>query len=265
MMRGFPRIARRRAIISLAAAALAIAAATTAEAAEVKVAVAANFTAAVKEIGALFAKSTGDKAVFSFGSTGQLYTQITQGAPFEVFLSADQARPEKAEKEGYAVPGSRFTYATGKIVVFGMKKDAVDGAATLKNPKFARLAICNPVTAPYGAASVEAMKALGVYDALKDKLVVGEDITQAFQFVASGNAEVGFVALSQIARDPDKGSRWIVPADLYKPIAQDAVLLKRGADNPAAKALIGFLKGPQARAIIEKFGYGTGNRLSSAR
>ncbi|MBV9860919.1 MAG: molybdate ABC transporter substrate-binding protein [Alphaproteobacteria bacterium] len=227
-------------------------------AAEVKVAVAANFTEAANEIGALFEKATGDKAVFSFGATGQFYTQITQSAPFEVFLSADQERPEKAETEGYAVPGSRFTYATGKIVLFSMNKQDVHGEATLHDAKFAKLAICNPVTAPYGEASVEAMKALGVYDALKDKLVVGESISQAYQFVATGNAEVGFVALSQVAREPDKGSRWIVPPNLYKPIAQDAVLLKRGADNPAAKAFITFLKGPEAHAVIEKFGYGTG-------
>jgi molybdate transport system substrate-binding protein len=245
--------------VALVAAALAMALATTAvAAAEVRVAVAANFTEAVKEIGALFAQSTGDKPVFSFGSTGLLYTQITQGAPFEVFLSADQARPEKAEKEGFAVPGSRFTYATGKIVLFGMNKNAVRGEATLHDAKFAKLAICNPVAAPYGAASVEAMRALGVFDALKDRIVEGENITQAFQFVMTGNAEIGFVALSQIARDPNKGSRWIVPQTFYKPIAQDAVLLKRGADNPAAKAFLAFLKGPQARAIIEKFGYGTG-------
>ncbi len=240
------------------AALLTVLAITGAHAGEVKVAVAANFTEAAKEIGALFEKTTGDKVVFSFGSTGQLYTQITQDAPFEVFLSADEARAERAEKEGYAVPGSRFTYATGKIVLFSMDKQGVDGEATLKSAKFVKLAICNPVTAPYGAASVEAMKALGVYDALKDKLVQGENISQAYQFVATGNAEVGFVALSQVAREPDKGSRWVVPSNLYKPIAQDAVLLKRGADNPAAKAFIAFLKGKEAHAVIEKFGYGTG-------
>jgi molybdate transport system substrate-binding protein len=257
-MRGFMAIAVARSMITPAAAAMAVIAATSVEAAEVRVAVAANFTDAAKEIGALFGKSTGNNAVFSFGSTGQFYTQITQGAPFEVFLSADQARPKRAEREGYAVPGSRFTYAAGKIVLFGMNKDAVHGEATLKDGKFTKLAICNPVTAPYGAASVEAMKALGVYEQLKDKIVEGEDITQAFQFVYTGNAEIGFVALSQIAREPNKGSRWIVPSNLYQPIAQDAVLLKRGADNPAAKAFLAFLQGPQALAIIEKFGYGTG-------
>jgi molybdate transport system substrate-binding protein len=249
---------RLRFLIGLTAIALTSILARSADAGEVKVAVAANFTEAVKEIAALFEKATGDKVVFSFGSSGQLYAQITRNAPFEVFLSADQERPEKAEKEGYAVPGSRFTYATGRIVLFGIDKQTVHGEATLKDAKFAKLAICNPVTAPYGAASVEAMKALGVYDALKDRLVQGENISQAYQFVATGNAEVGFVALSQIARDPDKGSRWIVPSNLYKPIAQDAVLLKHGADNPAAKAFVAFLKGKEAHAVIEKFGYGTG-------
>ena len=248
---------RLRSVVALVGAMLAVAPAI-ADAGEVKAAVAANFTAAAKEIGALFEKSSGDKVVYSFGSTGQIYTQITQGAPFDVFLSADQARPEKAVKEGYAVPGSRFTYATGRIVLFGLDKNAVNGAATLKDAKFARIAICNPVTAPYGAASVEAMKALGVYDRLRGKLVVGEDISQAYQFVATGNAEVGFVALSQVARDPGRGSRWIVPSNLYKPIAQDAVLLKRGADNPAARAFIAFLKGKEAHAVLVKYGYGAG-------
>ena len=254
-----PIAGRLRSVVAFVSAILAATLTTVAaDAGEVRVAVAANFTAAAKEIGALFENSSGDKVVYSFGATGQFYTQITQGAPFDVFLSADQERPAKAVKEGYAVPDSRFTYATGSIVLFSISKNAVNGAATLKDAKFAKIAICNPVTAPYGAASVEAMKALGVYDQLRGKLVVGEDISQAYQFVATGNAEVGFVALSQVARDPGKGSRWIVPPNLYKPIAQDAVLLKHGADNPAAKAFIAFLKGKEARAVIVKFGYGTG-------
>lgn len=254
-----PRALDRRRLLTVALAVLGLVLAVAgAHAAEVKVAVAANFTEAVKEIGAAFEKASGDTVVLSFGSTGQLYTQITQGAPFDVFLSADQERPEKAEKEGYGVPGSRFTYATGKIVLFSMDKQAVHGEATLKDAKFAKLSICNPAAAPYGAASVEAMKALAVYDALKGKLVQGENISQAYQFVATGNAEIGFVALSQVARDPDRGSRWIVPANLYKAIAQDAVLLKHGADNPAAKAFTAFLKGKEAHAVIEKFGYGAG-------
>jgi molybdate transport system substrate-binding protein len=257
-LRTIARIAIARIASALATALAALAAIGPADAGEVKVAVAANFTEAAREIGALFARSGGDSAVFSFGSTGQLYAQITQQAPFEVFLAADQARPAKAEQEGHAVPGSRFTYATGRIVLFSMDKSAVRGEATLREARFGKLAICNPQTAPYGAASVETLKALGVYDALSRKLVVGANIAQAYQFVATGNAEVGFVALSQVARDPDRGSRWVVPATLYTPIAQDAVLLKTGSGNPAARAFLDFLKGPQARAVIERYGYGTG-------
>lgn len=245
----------RAKILVAAVGLLTISFAGVAGAAEVKVAVAANFTAAAKEIGALFEKSTGDKAVFSFGSTGQLFTQIAQGAPFDVFLAADQARPKKAVDQGLAVPGSQFTYATGRIVLFSMDKNRVKGAETLKDSKFAKIAICNPVTAPYGAASVEAMKALGVYDKLQPKLVQGENIAQAYQFVETGNAELGFVALSQVARR-EGGSRWIVPQALYKPIAQDAVLLKRAAGNEAARAFVAFLKGPQVRTVKEKYGYG---------
>lgn len=255
-MGGYRETSRLRKLIAGVAAALAVVLlGSAARAGEVRVAVAANFTAAANEIAPLFEKTSGDKVVYSFGATGQFYTQITQGAPFEVFLSADQARPEKAVKEGFAVPGSRFTYATGKIVLFSMDKNLVTGAATLQTAKFAKIAICNPVTAPYGAASVEAMKALGVYDRLRGKLVEGENITQAYQFVFTGNAELGFVALSQIVRNPNQGSRWIVPSNLYKPIAQDAVLLKRGADNPAAKAYLAFLQGKEAHAVIEKYGY----------
>jgi molybdate transport system substrate-binding protein len=223
----------------------------------VHVAVAANFTAAAKEIGTLFAKASGHQAVFSFGSTGQLYTQITQQAPFEVFLAADQERPKKAEEGGLAVAGSRFTYATGKIVLFSRDDNLVKDGATLKEGKFAKIAIANPTAAPYGAAAVETMQALKVYDALKPKIVQGNNIAQTYQFVSTGNAELGFVALSQ-AVGKDGGSCWIVPADLYTVIAQDAVLLKRGADNAAARAFVAFLKGAQARAVKEKYGYGAG-------
>ncbi len=224
-------------------------------AAEVRVAVAANFTDAVKEIGARFQKSTGHSAVFSFGPTGGLYNQITQAAPFEVFLSADQATPAKAVKEGHAVEGSVFTYATGRLVLFSKTDGLTLGEATLKNGKFTKIAIANPKTAPYGAAAVEVMQKLGVYDALKGKIVEGNNIAQTFQFVDTGNAEVGFVAFAQVALKPG-GSRWIVPANMHKTIAQDAVLLKTGAGNEAAKAFLGFLKGLDARAVIEKYGYG---------
>lgn len=250
------RLRQRLAVTVVALAAVAVP--TAARASEVKVAVAANFTSAAREIGTLFRNATGDRAVFSFGSTGQLYTQITQDAPFEVFLAADQARPKKTEANGYAVPGSRFTYATGKIVLFSMNRTLVTGAATLKEGKFAKIAIANPLTAPYGAAAVQAMKALGVYDALKGRIVQGTNIAQTYQFVHTGNAEVGFVALSEVVGRKE-GSHWIVPEHLYSPIAQDAVLLKRGAGNAAARAFIAFLKGPQARAVEEKYGYGAGD------
>ncbi|MGE0630093.1 MAG: molybdate ABC transporter substrate-binding protein [Hyphomicrobiaceae bacterium] len=240
-----------------AAAALATLASIPAQAAETKVAVAANFTAAVKEIGQAFEKATNHKVVFSFGSTGQLYTQITQNAPFEVFLAADQARPKKAAAEGLGVPGTVFTYATGKLALFSKDKGRVNGEATLKSGKFNKIAIANPVTAPYGAAAVQTMKAIGVYDSLSSKIVQGNNIAQTYQFVDTGNAEVGFVALSQIARH-DKGSRWVVPEKLHTTIAQDAVLLKRGEKNEAAKAFLAFLKGPEARSIAEKYGYGFG-------
>jgi molybdate transport system substrate-binding protein len=254
-----PTSLRSRSRVMFSAAAwIAVAAMTTAQAGEAKVAVAANFTDAAKEIGALFTETTGNRVVFSFGSTGQLFAQISQGAPFEAFLAADQARPEKAVDEGFAVPGSRFTYATGRIVLFSEDKASIEGATTLRDGAFDKIAVANPVTAPYGAAAVEAMKALGVYDALRPKIVRGNNIAQAYQFVETGNAEVGFVALSQVI-GRDEGSWWLVPDDLYEPIAQDAVLLKPGADSEAARAFLAFLKGPQARAIEKKFGYGAGD------
>lgn len=226
----------------------------TAQAAQTNVAVAANFTDAAKEIAAAFRQKTGHDAVLSFGASGQFYTQITQGAPFQVFLSADDSRPAKLVEDGLAVPGSRFTYAIGKLVLWSKSPGVVAGAETLKAASFAKLSICNPAAAPYGAAAVEAMKALKLYEQLQPKLVEGATITQAYQFVETGNAEVGFVALSQLAGS-DTGSRWVVPQDLYRPIRQDAVLLKSGAGNDAANAFIGFLRGPEARAIIEKYGY----------
>lgn len=240
-----------------AMASLLIAAATSAvvRAAEVKVAVAANFAEPVKEIGALFEKATGHTPVFSFGPTGGFYNQITQAAPFEVFLAADDTTPAKTIKEGYGVEGSSYTYATGKLVLYSRTDGLTLGEQTLKDGKFEKLSIANPKTAPYGLAAVEAMQKLGVYEALKGKIVEGNNIAQAFQFVDTGNAEVGFVAFSQVALKSG-GSRWVVPASLHNTIAQDAVLLKTGADNAAAKAFLAFLKGPEARKVIEKYGYG---------
>jgi molybdate transport system substrate-binding protein len=231
------------------------AAATAAETASV--AVAANFADAAKEIGALFEKETGDKVEFSFGSTGQLYTQITQGAPFDVFLSADDERTQTAIQQGHGITGTDFTYAVGKLVLFSKDAKLVNGQATLKKAAFDKIAIANPATAPYGAAAVETMKALGVYDALSAKIVQGQNITQAYQFVDTGNAQLGFVALSQVA-DKKEGSRWLVPEKLHEPIAQNAVLTKHGESNPAARKFLTFLKGKKAGAVMQKFGYGAG-------
>ncbi len=242
-------------LILLAGLLISLAVAKRAHAGEVRVAVAANFAMAVKEIGALYKKATNHKAIFSFGSTGQLYTQITQGAPFEVFLAADQVRPQQAVKEGFAVPESRFTYVTGKIVLFSTNKELVIGQETLAKRDFTKLAIANPMTAPYGAAAVQTMKELGIYNKLAPKIVQGNSIAQTYQFVETGNAEIGFVALSQVAHH-NNGSRWIVPDNLYSTIAQDAVLLKRGANNQAARAFLTFLKGSDVRKVKEKYGYG---------
>jgi len=225
---------------------------------EVRVAVAANFTQAAKEIGALYETASGNRVLFSFGSTGQLFTQISQGAPFEALLAGDRARPRRAVEEGLAVEGSRFTYATGRIVLFSYDDELVEGQETLKEGRFAKLAIANPATAPYGAAAVQAMRALGLYEALKPKLVQGNNVAQAYQFVASGNAELGFVALAQVAGH-EQGSRWIAPETLHAPIAQDAVLLSRGAESEAARAFLAFLRGPRARAVKQKYGYGPGD------
>lgn len=221
---------------------------------ETKVAVAANFTEPAKEIAALFKQKTGYDAVLSFGASGPFYTQITQDAPFQVFLSADERRPKDAVDNGFGVADSRFTYAVGKLVLWSRSIDVTKGEEALKAGAFNKLSIANPTAAPYGAAAIEAMKTLGVYATQEPKIVQGATIAQAFQFVDTGNAELGFVALSQLA-SVTGGSRWLVPDALYKPIRQDAVLLKKGAEDAASKAFMAFLKGPEARAIIKKFGY----------
>jgi molybdate transport system substrate-binding protein len=226
---------------------------------EVLVAVAANFTAPMQRIAAEFERDTGHKAQLIFGATGKFYAQINNGAPFEVLLAADAATPAMLGREGNAVAASRMTYAIGKLVLWSAKPGLVDDKGeVLKRADFAHIAYCNPALAPYGAAAVETMKAVGVFDALQPKLVQGENISQAYQFVASGNAEIGFVALSQVFKDGNisGGSAWIVPAGLYQPIRQDAVILAKGRGKPAALALMKFLKSDKARAIITSFGYG---------
>ena len=208
-----------------------------------------------REIAALFKEKTGNEAVLSFGASGGFFTQIAHDAPYQVFLSADAERPKAAVAQGFAVPGTVFTYAIGKLVLWSKVIDVTEGEATLKAGKFAKLSIANPASAPYGTAAIEAMKALGVYDAIEPKIVEGASIAQAFQFVDTRNAELGFVALSEL-KSVTEGTRWIVPQSLYAPIRQDAVLLKKGENDEASKAFLAFLKGPEARAIIAKFGYG---------
>lgn len=220
----------------------------------VRVAVAANFTSAAQDIAAAFARETEHEASLSFGATGQFYTQITQEAPFEVLLAADDERPDRAVREGYGVEGSVFSYAIGRLVLYSTKTVTTLGPDTLKAADFARVAIANPETAPYGSAAVEVMNALGVYESLKPKLVQGQNVGQAYQFVQTGNAEIGFVALGQVSQS-DEGLRWVVPQDLYQPIRQDAVLLVKGKDNPAAVAFLEFLKGDTAGEIIQRHGY----------
>ncbi|TBW10775.1 molybdate ABC transporter substrate-binding protein [Azotobacter chroococcum subsp. isscasi] len=232
--------------------------ACAAQAAEVQIAVAANFSSPIKEIAAEFEKDTGHKLIASLGPTGGFYTQIRNGAPFEVFLSADDSTPERLEKEGAIVPGSRFTYAIGKLVLWSAKPGYVDGKGeVLKKNAFKHLAIANPKTAPYGAAAIQVLAKLGLGEAVKPKLVEGANIAQTHQFVSTGNAELGFVALSQVSKDGKltEGSGWTVPADMHDPIRQDAVILAKGKDNPAAQALVDYLKGPKAAKVIKAYGY----------
>jgi len=225
---------------------------------EVQIAVAANFTAPAKQLAADFERDTGHKAQLAFGGTGKFYAQIRNGAPFEVLLAADEESPAKLEKEGAAVTGSRFTYATGKLALWSAKAGYVDGRGeVLKTGDFKHLAIANPKLAPYGAAAVETLTALKLLDAVRPKFVQGENIAQAHQFVATGNAELGFVALSQVFKDGriGEGSAWIVPSNLHRPIKQDAVILDKGRGKPAAEAWLKYLKGDKAKAVIKSFGY----------
>lgn len=237
---------------------LAAIACAAARADEVDVAVAANFTAPMQDIARAFEQQSGHHLRLAFGATGKFYAQIRAGAPFEVLLAADQQTPAKLIAEDLAVGGSAFSYALGKLALWSPRAGLVDPeGAVLRSPAIHHVAYCNPALAPYGAAAVQAMQALGVYESLQPRLVEGENITQAWQFVASGNAEIGFVALSQIWRDGQltEGSFWLVPPELYAPIRQDAVLLKPGESHAAARALLGFLRSEPARAIIRRYGY----------
>jgi len=237
---------------------LAVFALSPAQADEVQVAVAANFTAPIQAIAADFEKDTGHKLVAAYGATGQFYTQIKNGAPFEVFLAADDSTPAKLDSEGNTVKGSRFTYAIGTLALWSAKDGYVDSKGqVLKGNQYQHLSIANPKAAPYGLAATQVLAKLGLTEQVKAKIVEGQNITQAYQFISTGNAELGFVALSQIYKDGkvSSGSAWIVPADLHDPIKQDAVILNKGKDNPAAKALVDYLKGPKAAAVIKSYGY----------
>jgi molybdate transport system substrate-binding protein len=227
---------------------------------EVMVAVAANFLNPLKEIAEEFEKDSGHRLSLVPGSSGRLYAQITNGAPFDVLLSADSERPHLLERVGLAVEGTRFTYAIGRLSLWSREPGLIgeSGEQVLRSGNIKHLAIANPKTAPYGQAAVQVMTRLGLWDRLQPLVVQGENIGQAFQFVASGNAELGFVALSQVLdpRNQSTGSRWDVPADLHDPLRQDAVLLAKGQGNPAARAFLEFLRSPQARLVIERYGYG---------
>lgn len=247
---------RLHSAISIIAASLLVAQVATAG--EVSVAVAANFTAPMQKIAVEFERDTGHKASLAFGATGKFYAQIANGAPFEVFLSADDETPARLENEALAVKGSRFTYAIGKLVLWSATENYVDSQGeVLAKGNFKHIALANPKTAPYGAAAMETLKHLGLADKIQAKVVQGENIAQTHQFVSTGNAELGFVALSQVFKDGKltSGSAWMVPPKYYSPIRQDAVILDKGRSNQAAVALMGYLKGDNAKTIIRSFGY----------
>lgn len=244
--------------LTIALAALLACVTSVARADDVLVAVAANFTAPMKLIAADFEKDSGHKAKLAFGSTGGFHAQIKNGAPFQVLLSADDETPAKLVQEALADASSRFTYAIGGLVLWSAKPGFVDARGeVLKTGSFAKLALANPKTAPYGRAAVETLTKLGLLSALEPRFVQGENIAQTFQFVMTGNAELGFVALSQVMKDGAvaEGSAWLVPAELHRPIRQDAVLLTSARGNTAALALLQYLKTDKARALIRAFGY----------
>jgi molybdate transport system substrate-binding protein len=222
------------------------------------VAVAANFVPPFREIAIEFEAASGHTLRVAAGSSGNFYSQIKNGAPFDVFLSADMERPKLLEDEGPGVKDSRFTYAIGRLALWSPSPHRITGEETLRSKHFKRLAITNPKTAPYGLAAMQAMKKMDLWESIQPKIVMGENLGQTMGFIESGNADLGFVALSQ-ALDPrikGQGSRWDIPTNLHEPINQDVILLTKGKDNPAAKALMEFMSAPQAKTIIERYGYG---------
>jgi len=243
----------------LAVLGLAAACAPAVQAAEVHVAVAANFAAPMARIAEGFTAATGHVVKLSSGATGKFHAQIVAGAPFDLLLAADDTTPKRLVDAGHAVAASRFTYATGRLVLWSATPGWVDAQGeVLASGRFKHLAVANPKLAPYGRAAMQVLRARGLSDTLAPKLVTGESIAQTYQFVATGNAELGFVARSQVQQPgrPAAGSSWQVPESLHAPILQDAVLLKAGEHNPAAVALLAYLKSAPARDLMRAFGYG---------
>ncbi|POR07710.1 molybdate ABC transporter substrate-binding protein [Diaphorobacter sp. LR2014-1] len=239
-------------------AGLALMAAFAAHSAEVSVAVAANFAAPMQQIAVQFQRDTGHKAVLSFGATGKFYAQIANGAPFGVLLAGDDATPEKTAREGLGNGATRFTYAIGRLVLWSKQAGYVDAEGkVLQQSDWRHIAVANPKLAPYGLAAVQTLDKLGLAAQVQPRVVTGENIGQTYQFAASGNAPLGFVALSQVMENGQlrQGSAWVVPATMHAPIRQDAIVLQRGEGNPAADALMQYLRGEKARAVIRAYGY----------
>jgi molybdate transport system substrate-binding protein len=245
-------------MIRLTVLALASLSAIHSHAEDIQVAVAANFGAPVKSLAIQFEKETGHRVAVTLGSTGRFYAQIKNGAPFDALLAADQETPDKLERQGLAVAGSRFTYAVGRLVLWSPRPGFVDDRGeVLSKGGFTHLAIANPRLAPYGRAAMETLQALGLLERFQPKLVMGENIAQAYQFAATGSAELGLVALSQVMEDGAirSGSAWPVPARFHTPIRQDAVMLNKGRSKPAVQEWLRFLKSAPARETIRRFGY----------
>lgn len=249
---------KRPSLGGLAAAVIAMAMPVSLHAAQASVAVAANFMAPMKRIAQDFERDTGHKLTLAFGATGQFYAQIRHGAPFAVLLSADDETPLKLEKEGLGVPGSRWTYAIGKLVLWSKKPGFVDAQGeVLRQGGFEKIALANPKLSPYGAAALQVLDHMGLRERTAAKMVQGSNITQTFQFVSSENAQLGFIALSQVFDNGKlkQGSAWLVPSAIHAPLQQDALLLNPGKDNAAAVAFLKYLQGDQAKAVIRAFGY----------
>ena len=224
---------------------------------ELRIAVASNFLLPLKALSKNFKESTGHKVVVISGSTGKLYAQIKQGAPFDILLAADSIRPELLEKEGIGVPGSRFTYAVGRLVLWSKdsKLPLKNDLQVLNHKNFRYLAIANPKTAPYGKAAEQVLRKKGFWEQIQNRLVRGENISQTFQFVMTGNADIGFIALSQLRKNQGLGFSWIVPQELYDPIKQQGILLKRAKTNKAARQFLNFIKSNRIQKQIESYGY----------